>query len=198
LFAKRNSLPKPFGKTWIKLFVLLFGIFMVTTKVTDADLLDMESIVDNYFRSTTLDFSNRQTANNYQLSTLFNVVGMIPGGFQVESLRVNNDGEMDIDYQITSLFNLGDNNLCEVLDVKVMNDFKVIYDGKLKDLTLSSRTQSEVHDDLVLFLYLNSSDTALTNKTCNFNVVIQSVVENTGFVDEEIIQNQVSSGTWTQ
>lgn len=197
MFAKRKPLPKPFGKIWIKLSVLLFGIFMVTTKVTDADLLDLEIITDNYFRSTTLDFSNRQTANNYQLSTLFNVVGMIPGGFQVESVRINNDGEMDLEYQVTSVFNLGDNSFCDVLDIKAMHDFNVIYEGKLKDMYLSSDTVGTVQDDLVFFLYLNSEDTALVNKTCNFNFVIQSTVQNTGFVDEEVIQNQVSSGTWT-
>ncbi len=196
MFAKRNSLPKPFGKTWIKLIVLLFGIFMVTTKVTDADLLDMEAVIGNYFRSTTLDFSNRQTVNNYQLSTLFNIVGMLPGGFQVESLRIFKDGEMDLDYQVTSV-QVGDSILCEVLDVKVMSDFKVIYDGKLNDMFLSSKTNGTAYDDLVLFLYLNESDPTVKNKTCNFNFVVQSTVQNTGFVDEEIIQNQVSSGTWS-
>jgi len=195
MFAKKQQATNT--KLWPKLLFFLFGIFVVTTQVTDADLLDIEVIPNNSFEATTLDFSNRQTANNLQISTLFSVFGLVPGGFQVESLRIKKDGEMDFSYQITSEFGTGDGLLCQELDIVVLQEYEKVYEGKLSEFYYSSRIFETEIQDLVIFIRLDNSDQSLMNLTCNFNFLFQTVEENTGFIDYELVQNQVSAGVWS-
>ena len=185
------------AKLWPKLAFFLFSLFLVSTQTTDADLLDLEVIPDNTFTATTLDFSNRNTANNLQISSLFSVVGMVPGGFQVESVRIKSDGELDFSYQIYTEINPGGEAFCSQINLTVMQNFNQIYSGSLQEFALNSSLVDKENDDLVIFASFDNSDVLLTNQTCNFNFKFMTTLDESGFIDEEIIQNQISSGVWS-
>lgn len=179
------------GKRWFKLLVLVLGIILATTRLTDADLIDREFIYDNLLRATTLDFSNRQTANEFPQSTLFNVTGLIDGGFQVESVRVKKEGEMEFDYNIRMEKAGNWSQTCNGLELKVFRSWQQIYQGALTEFGINSSVGESGHDDLVFSLRMNGSGSA----TCDFNFIIETYgidpLEQTGFHDTEVLQNHV-------
>lgn len=183
-------------KRWPKILVLIIGIILVSTKLTDADLLDIEMIRDHLFRATTLDFSNRQTVNEFPTSTLFNVSGLISNGFAVESLRVKKEGEMEFDYQITANKTAGDDVLCNSLQLRVFDEWRQVFFGYLNEFALNASVTEVGYDDLVFVLSTDGSGQG--NLMCSFNFILRTTVDGTpnvtAFWDEEVIQNQVTSG----
>ncbi len=181
-----------FTRRWPKLLLLLIGVSLISTRYTSADLSDVEKIRDNYLRATTLNFSNRQTANELQTSELFNISGLIANGFEVESVRIKQEGELKFTYQIEAADFSGSEDLCQALQVKVFDDWSQVYAGSLTELNLESAVSDPGYDDLVFVLSLADA-AGLDNKSCNFNVKINTVSVDHGFSDEEVLQNQVST-----
>jgi len=60
-------------------FLLLTAVILLFSQVTDADLLDREEVTANTVRATTLDFSNRDTANETGKSLFFSVDALADG-----------------------------------------------------------------------------------------------------------------------
>ena len=83
------------------------------------------------------------------------------------------------------------------LNIKVLKNFIEVYDGSLTDFLYNSHVGGEGFDDLVIFISFDDSNVYFTNKTCNFNLVFNTTISNSGFVDQELIQNQINSGIWS-
>lgn len=184
----------------LKVFLLLFLVLLVFTQATDADLFDQEIIPGHTWSALTLDFSQRDTANNLPLSLLFNISGLQPDGFQVRSVRIKKDGSLDFHYRILSVKTAGNDPLCDSLLITIMKDWQIISEGHLVDLSLDLNIDGRDRDDLIFFLSLEDDTISLTNKVCDFNLVFKTwreYPENTsGFTDEEVLENHVSTGSW--
>lgn len=182
------------SKRWPKLLILALGIILVYTSFTDADFIVRHYIRDNLFKATTLDFSNRQTANEFPTSTLFNISGMVASGFAVESVRIKKEGETSFLYQITPEI-VTASHLCELLRLRVLNeDWQQIYQGELISFKLNASVTNDF-DDLIFVVYLGEDPGQ--NHRCDFNIVIETTNESneteTGFWDKEILQNSIST-----
>ncbi|OGJ15750.1 MAG: hypothetical protein A2632_02230 [Candidatus Pacebacteria bacterium RIFCSPHIGHO2_01_FULL_46_16] len=181
--------------------LLVAAVLLLFSQVTDADLLDREVVSANVVRATTLDFSNLDTANETSKSLFFSVQGMIPSGFQVETVRIKNEGELAVAYQLSATQTAGDGALCSALQLKVLSDWQTEYSGTLTGLSYETTVLEGQKSDLIFALSLDDTTASLSNNTCAFNIRVASLTtingEDIQFTDEEVLQNQVSTGTWS-
>ena len=177
------------------MFFVLF-IILYYTKATDADLLDEEIIDQNTIKATTLDFANKDTANAFSKTQFFNVTQMIPNGFAVESLRIQNEGEMDFNYKMRFEKTGGDDAFCSSLDMIMLENWSKKYDGDLNNFVWESEVKQNSVNDLVFSVSFESEDASLFSKSCQFNIVIDSRAipsSDGGFFDQEILDNSITS-----
>jgi hypothetical protein len=183
----------------LKFLFLFAGFSLLLTDVTDADLIDKKNISQNQFSASTLDFANTNTINNQKQDLLFNINGIDPGGFSVNSFRIKNTGQSNLKYQINFQFNHGDIDFCQSLELKLMQNNQIKYQGKLTELKLEmSNINSVDQNDWVAFVSLSSSDNSLKDKICNFNLNIYgwqpNQPQNLGFNYQQSFTNNISSG----
>ncbi len=180
--------------------ILLISLILLFSEVTTADLFVQLIAEDNQMTATTLQLSARETSNENETPYLFKTQGLISDGFDVKSIRIKKDGYMDFNYQIKTVKTNGDDNLCNALQLKIMQNDKFIYNGKLFDLNNSKFINSNGKDDWVFFLFLKNNDDQLKNKNCefefNFKTWRKNVNETGGFQDNVKVINFVSSGNW--
>jgi hypothetical protein len=181
---------------------LCAAVLIVLSQATDADLLDRETIAMNTLRAATVNLSTLDTANNTQKSLFMNIQGLLPGGFQVTSVRVKNDGELDLMVKLSTQTSAGDSALCSALQLKVLKNWQSISDGALENFQYETTIAAEEAEDLVFAVLLNSPDSGLITKNCTFNFLVESTQEAGGGAlrlhDEETLQNQVATGSWAQ
>jgi len=182
------------SKRWPKLLVLCIGLILVYSQFTDADFIVRKYLRDNIFRATTLDFSNRRTANEFPTSTLFNITNLIPEGFEISSIRIKKEGEQHFNYQIRSEITQS-SLLCEQLQISILNkNFGSLYSGPLINLSLRSSVNQN-YEDLIIMVALNNDVGG--NKRCDFNLIVETYNQNgnskKGLWDEEILSNFISS-----
>lgn len=185
----------------LKLAILAFALLLMYTQATDADLIDVETIADNTFNAIQMDVANLSTANESQRTQLFSEVGFLPGGFQVESLRIANEGDVEFTTSITTQLTTSHEGLCPALDLVVMNNYKKIYDDSLQGFSLQRTVGVDSNDDLVFFISLPEASDSLKNTTCNFNFVVTIIDQETGqqrpgLWDVEVVQSSITTGTW--
>ena len=178
----------------------LLLVLLAFTKTTDADLFDQEVISGHHWQATTLDFSSRNTANELLISLLFNVSGLLPDGFQVESVRIKNEGESGFNYRVKAIKTAGSDQLCDALVVRTMKDWQLIQTSSLNGLSLDLSLGQNDKNDLIFFISLEDSNSGLINQVCDFNLSFRSwrnsPDEVAGFFDEEILENHINSGVW--
>ena len=185
-------------RSFHKIGFLLIAVGLLTSRVTDADLSDQYLNPGHLLQATTLDFVNQETATNANKSLLFSVAGLIPSGFQVESLRVNNLGDQGFEYKFFVTQTGGDSELCSRLNLKILRNWQSWYDGSLLDLSLSDQLATKQAQNFVLSVSLPSEASGLANKNCSFSLTLETV-DPTGkekFSDSEVLQSQVSTGSW--
>ena len=183
----------------VKLSLFLIAVFSAYTQFTDADLFDQEEVQNNYFEATTLDFSTHDTANELSKSLLFSVTGMIPTGFQVETVRIKNTGKLEFPYSISVQKTAGSDVFCQSLEAVIMQDWTPVYSGSLLNLTFSGELAAEEKwEDLVFVAKFNATDAALKNQTCAFNISFASQIQDSHFSDTEVLQNTIASGAWAE
>lgn len=184
-----------------KIVFLLFSFGLTLTNSTDADFIDKKIVSDNKMSATTLDFDNIDTATNVPISTLFDIKGIIPGGFQVDAVRLKNEGQSNLYNKITAEITGGDKIFCQSLDIELTYDNQSSFKGKLVDLSneapaLNPNTQS----DWVVFIKFNNNDFELQNKLCQFNLVFNGYNKTTsqlsGLKYKKVISSNVTSGSW--
>lgn len=187
---------------FISYCTLVLTVLLYMSHPTDADLLDREVVENNSFTAVTLDLNSLDTANQLQKSILFSVQGMTPRGFAVESLRFKNTGTQTMRYQLAFQQTAGDAGACSALRVKVLRDWTVVQDTELTNVSLNGVLQPNDIDDVVLAIGLDATDAVLQTKSCHFNLAITAkakddMIGGVQFTDEEIVQNQISLGSWS-
>lgn len=180
--------------------ILLISLILIFSEVTTADLSVQLIAEDNKMSATTLQLSARDTSNENETPYLFKTQGMINDGFDIESIRIKKDGYLDFNYQIKAIKTNGDDNFCNALQLKIMQNDKFIYNGKLFEINNSKFINSNGKDDWIFLLFLNNNDDQLKNKTCefefNFKTWRKNANETGGFKDNVKVINFVSSGNW--
>ena len=187
-------------QTASKLLVFCAVIIMVYTQFTDADLFDDELIPGHSLTATTLDFSSLDTASLTPKSLFFSIVGLQPTGFQVESLRIKNEGQLLYTYALTTQQTAGADPLCQALQVTVLKNWTPLYTGSLLGLALNAEvTEAEPYQDLVFMIALQDSSPVLANTSCSFTFTLSSIQQaDLHFSDTEILANTVATSSWTQ
>jgi len=129
-------------------------------------------------------------------SPLFNQTGFTPGSSAVESARLNKSGILDFEHSLQITQTGGDSNFCNALTLEAKRDSIVEYSGSLLTTT-APLILTGTQDDWELTISFNNPDSALMNKTCQFNIEFQaSQIGGSGFTDTETVSNTISSGTW--
>ncbi len=181
--------------------VLLFcsAVFAAVTEYTDADLFDQEIIAPHTLTATTLDFSSLDSATHTDKSLLFSVVGMKAPGMQVGSVRIKKMGELDVPFTLTAQQSGGDASLCSALQITIVKEWKPLFSGALLSAQLTDAVSSATpFTDLIFAVSLTGTDASLMNKSCAFTFTFQTVAqEGQKFTDTEIVQNTISTSTWT-
>lgn len=173
---------------------------MALSQATDADLLDRETVAMNTLRATTVDLATLDTANNTQKSLFIQIQGLVPHGFQVNSVRIKNDGELNLGVKVTTTSQAGAPELCGALHLRVLKNWQSVYDASLENFVYETSVDSQQAEDLVFAVGLGTSDASLASKNCTFNFLVESTQEVGGgsirFKDSETLQNQVATSFW--
>lgn len=190
------------GKTKIIfIFLLILANFLLRTKTTSADIFAERLIRDNVLSASTLSFSGRHTANNNEISSLFNTNGMLPSGFDVRAVRLKKEGKMDFKYHLKAVKSGGDEAACQSLSLQVLLKGQEKYKGPLLHLSFDSSLRGPERDDLVFFISMEENSPSSMNKLCEFNFIFKTYRntsdENpTGFNAIKYLANAVSIGSW--
>ena len=190
---------------FISYCTLALTVLLYMSHPTSADLLDRETVPKNSFKAVTLDLNNLDTANQTQKSMLFAVQGLVPGGFAVQSVRFKNTGSQTLSYQLSFQQTAGDGDACNALKIKVLRNWSVTQDIALSAISLSGNLPYNQTDDVVLAIGLDATDSNLQNKSCLFNLAVKAKAKDADdtnpkrvqFTDEELLQSQVSLGSWS-
>lgn len=170
-----------------KILLLLFGLVLLYTKPTDADLVDTQVISGNTYTATTLDFSNRSTTNSSFKDTLFNVSPITPGGWDVKAIRVKKDGKLGFAFNIKTDIK-SQNQVCSGLNIRVFKDFNESFGDKLSSLNMSDSLLDSSYQEYLIVVGLDSNNSV--SGTCLFDLVF-TTNNGGGFSDEERLTNQI-------
>ena len=185
-------------------FCLILTVFITSilmlSNTTSADLSVKIIVKDNKFLASTLQMLSLDTSNENQLSSLFQINGLIPGGFSVKAFRIKKEGDLGFNYQLKSIKINGDDNLYEALNIKIMQNDKFIFQGKLSELNQKQKIEDQNKEDWIFFVSLDSDNQQLANKSCEFELNLKTYRDNPeesgGFRDEIKVSNYISSGNW--
>lgn len=181
--------------------VLLFScaVFAAVTEYTDADLFDQEIIAPHALTATTLDFSTLDSATHTDKSLLFSIIGMKASGMQVGSVRIKKIGELDVPFTLTTQQSGGDASLCSALQITIVKEWKPLFSGTLLSAQVTDAISSATpFTDFIFAVSLSTTDVSLMNKSCAFTFTFQTAnQEGRKFTDTEVVQNTVSTSTWT-
>jgi len=189
------------SRVFLTLFLLmLIGLGLIYTEATDADLSAGMSATGNTLSATTLEFSNRDTANETKSSLLFNIFGIVPGGFDVDAIRVKKDGHEFFKYSLSSKKTAGDDALCSELMFEAWHNGKSEYKGRMLDFNATSHIENTDKDDWVFFVNLQNSDKNISSEFCEFDLEFKtyrdSPDESGGLSDRELLKSRITSGVW--
>lgn len=178
-------------KVGVCFLLLTFLSSVVAMRGTNAGFLDQESSENNTMASSTLDFSVSSSADFSPKVS--------PSMETTRTISISNEGLENFQYRISASNFSGDTTgLCDKLEIK--DDLDDTFQN-LKTY-LSSTTNNSIRTDWDFTIQLIDNDDALADKTCNFDLVIESwqtglLYGAGGFVDTETISNTVESEHWT-
>lgn len=168
-------------------------ILLSRSGYTSADLSANKTIVGNKLTATTLAFSTRNTFNESVISQSFITYGLVNNGFDIRALRIKKEGELASPYSIKTENIGGDDSACKALNVSIMKDYKLIFNGPLNSLDQSSIINDNP-DDWIIFINLSKNNQDNKNKSCNFNFVFNTKLNDKpgGFSDSHFITNNIT------
>ena len=189
------------SKTKIALYLSIFiGYFLINTNLTSADLYAQRVVKKNSLTATTLSFSTRYTSNNYSLSFLFNSNNFQPEGFDIAATRIKKDGKMSFKYRIKYIKKAGNEELCNNLNLTVVQNWQPKYQGKLSSFFLDSTLPPSGKEDWIFYLSLDDDQEILKNKFCQFDFYFKTWRDDPeskkGFYAERSLPNYLSTGNW--
>jgi len=182
--------------------IMLMGLWFLKTDLTSADLVAERKISGNKFSITTLSFVNIHTANFQQLINFFTTEGIVPGGFDARTVRIEKDGELDVKYSLQVVKRGGDDILCNSLDLSIIRrDLTEIYNGTLMNLSVQDTLSDGDLEEWVIFLSLNTGDEELKLKDCSFDLYMRTYRNEpgekiTGIHATRTLKSDITSGSW--
>jgi len=176
-------------------FSFIFSLILISP--TNADFIDKKTVKNNQFIATTLDFSQLKTTDNSSIETLFNIDNISPGGYQVNSLRIKNKSETDMNYFLTFGKIDGSDDFCNQLEINLIKDGQSKYQGPLVDLNLNiNANNKEDFSDWLIYLKLSDKYVKSKSEFCDFNLNINAFSDpnqKSGFKYKRSILNHISS-----
>jgi len=169
----------------------------LNVNLTDADLSDEEVITGNKATATTLDLGTKSTINQTTTNILFQTVGLTPGGFDVRSLKIKNDGKVKFNYQVTYERIGGTQEACDLLNMTWFTPKgQKKWEGKVSLLNLNYELPDSGEENLIMTLERQETGGVLGN--CQFDLVFKTIRlnqgESGGFRDEERLTNLITLG----
>ncbi|MCK5510877.1 lamin tail domain-containing protein [Candidatus Parcubacteria bacterium] len=151
---------------------------------------DSETTKISSFFTSSLDFS-LESDNDF-------LPELVPDINAYREIRVINDSDMDLRYDIGIDFVNGNDGLCQVLDLEVIKNGVLLSTSSLANFSLNNLYLATSTLDILEFtVVLNSNDYGYWSKVCEFDFIFDG--EQTGkkgFSDLERISNIVTSGIW--
>jgi len=189
------------SRTRLIFYIVFFvSLFLIYTERTDADLTAQRTVRQNRFTATTLNFTQRHTANNTNISMLFRTIGIQPDGFDLGAVRIKKDGQMNFKYRLKAVKVSGDDSFCQALNLQVMQKGVFKFQGRLVDLSLDSNITNNTPEDWIFFIALDDNNSALRSKNCEFNFDFKTwrtnPDENKGLSAQRLLNNNITSGNW--
>lgn len=186
------------------MLILMIGIalWVYTISNTSADLVAERKVTGNQFSVTTLSFANINTANRNQLIQFFSTDGIVPGGFDARTVRIEKQGKMDVNYSLQAVEKNGDHAFCSTLKMKIAKrDLSEIYSGNLLDLSIQNTLTDETYEEWIVLIEFDRRDENLKNKKCEFDLYMRTYRNNpdedlTGIYATRTLTNTITSGTW--
>lgn len=181
---------------------ILCGLWMLGTRNTSADLVAERKIASNLFSVTTLSFINVNSANMSQLIQFFNTLGIVPGGFDARTVRIEKQGEMNVQYSLSAQKKSGDDAFCNALDLKIARrDLSTIYEGKLFNLSIQDSLQDGEREEWIILVEFDHGEESMKNKSCEFDLYMRTYRNSPseafrGLHATRTLTNIVTSGTW--
>lgn len=171
--------------------------FNLWTEMTDADLSVEKVVADNRLRATTLELGSQNTVNNQPANLWFQTVGLIPGGFDVRSVKIKNTGELDYKFIGTYQQIGGSEMACGQLEIKLVTLLGAVkYQGKINQFSWEAELKSGEEEKLIGILM--PSGGGGQNLACQFDLVFKTKRvnqgESGGFRDEKRLTNLVTLG----
>lgn len=187
----------------IMLYLLIaLALWALQTKYTSADLVAERKVVGNTFSITTLSFANISTANFSQLIKFFDTESIVPGGFDAKTVRVEKQGEMDVQYSLQSIKKGGNDAFCKALDLQIVKrDLTEIYNGKLMDISLNDNLTDQEFEEWIFMISLNQNEDQIKDKECQFDLYMRTYRSDpkekiTGIYATRTLTNSITSGSW--
>lgn len=184
------------------ILMVVSGLWMLGTRNTSADLVAERKISGNSFAVTTLSFLNVNTANFSQLVQFFNTTGIVPGGFDARTVRIEKDGQMDVKYSLQAQKKSGDDSFCQALNLKIARrDLSTIYEGPLLSLSKQDTLEDGDLEEWIILLEFDHRDEDLKGKQCDFDLYMRTYRNDpneslTGIHATRTLTSSVTSGTW--
>lgn len=184
------------------ILTVVSGFWMLGTRNTSADLVAERKISGNSFAVTTLSFLNINTANFSQLVQFFNTTGIVPGGFDARTVRIEKDGKMDVQYSLQAQKKGGDDSFCNALDLKIARrDLSTLYDGPLFELSRQDTLSDDDLEEWIVMLEFDHRDENLKGKQCDFDLYMRTYRDDpneslNGLYATRTLTSSVTSGTW--
>lgn len=177
----------------------MIGIFLQKTDFTDADLVAERSVSSN-FKVATLQIGQVHTASNKKINSLFRTYDMQPDGFDIGAVRIRKEGSLDFKYRMSIQIISQDKTLCNVLGIEALLNGEQKYNGSLEGLIIDSEINGSERENFIIFINLNSDNTELKNKQCDFNIVFKTYRNDPaikkGLWSETMLHNIVTTGSW--
>jgi len=184
------------------LLVMGMGLWMLRTHATSADLVAERKVSGNRFSITTLSFVNIHTANFSQLISFFNTQGIVPGGFDAKTVRVEKDGKMDVQYSLQSVERGGNSDFCNTLDLQIVRrDLSEVYNGRLMSMSVQDTLQDGDIEEWIFFVSLSDSNEAMKEQQCDFDLYMRTYRNSPGedlkgIHAKRTLTSTITSGTW--
>lgn len=181
----------------LKFLFLLLMFSLILIGPTNADFVFKKTIKNNQFSATTLDFSQLKTSDNSTVESLFNINGILAGGYQVNTLRIKNQGATNFNYSLTFEKVDGDDNFCKNLEIDLIKNGQSQYNGSLVDLNLkNSLNADQSFSDWLVYIKLKDNYISSKLEFCDFNLNITGFNDpnqKSGFKYKRLISNHISS-----
>ena len=188
--------------------ILLSAIFFKPEKVFATTPIggfnDEETSENNSMETSTLDMEMRSPTEDFSPNVDLYLEDTAERTIEIENVR-----ELGFLYSLEITGITGDTEFCEDLELEVYRDSTKLFNGTLGHFFLNLggsdnyyflENTDGTHEYLFSITIPDNDDPDLSDKSCDFDIEAVAWMENlgpyTGFWDEEVLSNSVSTSDW--